>query len=82
MARPLTVLPTAAVPVPPRARAARAGVRIEQITIGWMTVEALVAIGSGLRAHSILLTAFGLGSVIELVAGGVLLCGMGVHASG
>ena len=82
MARPLSVLPTVAVPAPPRARAARAGVRIEQITIGWMTVEALVAVGSGLRAHSILLTAFGLGSVIELVTGGVLLWRLSTEAHG
>jgi hypothetical protein len=65
-----------------RARAARAGVRIEQITIGWMTIEALVAIGSGLRAHSILLTAFGLDSVIELVTGGVLLWRLSTEAHG
>ena len=54
--------------------------RIEQITIGWMTIEALVAIGSGLRAHSILLTAFGLDSVIELVTGGVLLWRLSTEA--
>jgi len=57
-------------------------VRIEQITIGWMTIEALVAIGSGLLAHSILLTAFGLDSVIELVTGGVLLWRLSTEARG
>jgi divalent metal cation (Fe/Co/Zn/Cd) transporter len=47
-----------------------------------MTIEALVAIGSGLRAHSILLTAFGLDSVIELVTGGVLLWRLSTEAHG
>lgn len=56
-----------------RAAAVRAGVRVEQITIVWMVVEAAVAIGAGALAHSLLLTAFGIDSVIELVAGGVLL---------
>jgi divalent metal cation (Fe/Co/Zn/Cd) transporter len=52
--------------------AVRAGVCVEQITIGWMVVEAAVAIGAGVLAHSLLLTTFGLDSIIELVAGGVL----------
>lgn len=56
-----------------RASAVRAGVRVEQVTIAWMIVEAAVAIGAGILAHSVLLTAFGIDSVIELVAGGVLL---------
>jgi divalent metal cation (Fe/Co/Zn/Cd) transporter len=37
-----------------------------------MAVEAVVAIGAGVAAGSVLLTAFGLDSVIELVSGGVL----------
>ena len=53
--------------------AIRAGVRVEAVTVVWMVVEAAVAIGAGLIARSILLTAFGLDSVIELVSGGVLL---------
>jgi divalent metal cation (Fe/Co/Zn/Cd) transporter len=56
-----------------RARAVRAGVRVEQVTILWMAVEAIVAIAAGILAHSVLLTAFGLDSVIELVSGAVLL---------
>jgi divalent metal cation (Fe/Co/Zn/Cd) transporter len=56
-----------------RVLAVRAGVLVEQVTIGWMVVEAAVAIGAGVLAHSLLLTAFGLDSIIELVAGGVLL---------
>jgi divalent metal cation (Fe/Co/Zn/Cd) transporter len=56
-----------------RLDALQAGIRIEMVTIVWMTVEALVAIGSGVIAGSILLIAFGADSVIELISGGVLL---------
>jgi divalent metal cation (Fe/Co/Zn/Cd) transporter len=56
-----------------RVAAVQAGIRIEQITIGWMVVEAALAIGAGILARSVLLTAFGIDSVIELVTGGVLL---------
>jgi divalent metal cation (Fe/Co/Zn/Cd) transporter len=65
-----------------RARALRAGVRVEQITVGWMAVEAVMAIGAGLLAHSVLLTAFGLDSVIELITGGVLLWRLSTEAHG
>jgi divalent metal cation (Fe/Co/Zn/Cd) transporter len=51
----------------------RAGVHVELVTIGWMLVEAGVAIGAGIAAQSVLLTAFGIDSVIELVSGGILL---------
>jgi hypothetical protein len=37
-----------------------------------MVVEALIAIGSGMIAGSLTLTAFGLDSVIELISAGVL----------
>lgn len=46
--------------------------RLEWLTIGWMTVEAVAGIASGLAAGSLLLTAFGLDSVIELASAGVL----------
>lgn len=62
--------------------AVRAGVRVEVVTIGWMAVEAIVAIGAGLLAHSVLLTAFGLDSVIELATGGVLLWRLTTEARG
>lgn len=51
----------------------RAAFRLEYITIAWMIVEAAVAIGSGIRANSVSLLAFGLDSVIELVSAGVLI---------
>ena len=52
--------------------ATRRGVRLEVITIAWMAVEAAVAIGAGVIARSVLLSAFGADSVIELLSGVVL----------
>ncbi len=46
---------------------------LESITIGWMTIEAAVAIASGIAAHSLTLLAFGVDSIIELVSAGVLI---------
>ena len=56
-----------------RATEIRSGIRIEVITILWMVIEMAVAIGAGIAAHSILLTAFGIDSLIELISGGILL---------
>jgi divalent metal cation (Fe/Co/Zn/Cd) transporter len=78
----LNVLPAPAVVDRERAAAVHAGVRIEQITIAWMVVEAIVAIGAGVLARSVLLTAFGIDSVIELIAGGVLLWRLATEARG
>jgi divalent metal cation (Fe/Co/Zn/Cd) transporter len=47
--------------------------RLEWLTVSWMVIEALVAIGSGVIAGSLTLTAFGLDSVIELVSASVLI---------
>ncbi len=65
-----------------RASALRAGVRVEILTVLWMIVEAAVAIGSGLMARSILLVAFGLDSVVELISAIVLLWRLDVEARG
>ena len=46
---------------------------LEWLTIAWMVIESIVAIASGLAAHSITLLAFGLDSVIELISAGVLI---------
>ncbi len=56
-----------------QAKEIRAGIRIEIITIVWMVIEMSVSIGAGIVAGSVLLTAFGLDSLIELVSGTVLL---------
>jgi divalent metal cation (Fe/Co/Zn/Cd) transporter len=56
-----------------RASDVKLGVRVEVITVIWMVVEMAVSIGAGIAAGSILLTAFGIDSLIELVSGAVLL---------
>jgi len=50
----------------------RSGIRIEVITIVWMVMEMAFSIGAGIAAHSLLLTAFGIDSLIELISGGIL----------
>jgi len=58
---------------PDTMRQLRAGITVEWLTIGWMTVEAAVSLSAGLAAGSIALIAFGADSIIELITGGVLL---------
>jgi hypothetical protein len=43
------------------------------LSIGWMTVEAAVAIGAALVAGSVALLGFGLDSLIELASAGTIL---------
>jgi divalent metal cation (Fe/Co/Zn/Cd) transporter len=57
----------------------REAFRLEWLTIGWMTVEAVVAIGAGVAAGSLVLLAFGLDSVIELASAGVLMWRLSVE---
>jgi divalent metal cation (Fe/Co/Zn/Cd) transporter len=49
------------------------GRRLEYLTIGWNSLEAIIAIGAGLVAGSIALVGFGIDSVIEVSSGAVLL---------
>jgi len=51
----------------------RRGVWLEYFTVGWNSLEAVVAIGAGLLAGSIALVGFGLDSIIEVVSGTILL---------
>lgn len=51
-----------------RAKDLRLALLLTYITIGWMTIEAAVAIGAGLVARSLLLVAFGVDSGIELAS--------------
>jgi divalent metal cation (Fe/Co/Zn/Cd) transporter len=53
--------------------------RLEWLTIGWMVIEAAVAIGAGAAAHSLTLIAFGADSVIELLSACLLLWRLGVE---
>src|SRR6266581_9004820 len=59
--------------VPERTVLIQQAFRLEWLTVAWMAIEALVAIGSGVIAGSLTLTAFGLDSVIELISAGVLI---------
>ena len=65
--------PLASVFLPDRADLVRRAFRLECITIGWMVIEAAVAVWSGLRAGSVSLMAFGIDSVIEIASAVVLL---------
>ena len=60
----------------------RLGVRIELVTIIWMTIEASIAIVTGYATHSVSLQGFGIDSIIELIAGGVLLWRLRVEQRG
>ncbi|WP_207711488.1 cation transporter [Sulfobacillus harzensis] len=60
----------------------RKGVHIELWSIAWMIVEAGVAIAAGMAAHSLALVAFGADSVIELIAGAVLLWRLMMESQG
>jgi divalent metal cation (Fe/Co/Zn/Cd) transporter len=50
-----------------RARLAQA------LTVGWMLIEGVIAVGAGVVAHSVALTAFGFDSFIELFSAAVVL---------
>ena len=63
-----------------RHAAAQRGKSLEYFTIGWNTLEGLVAVVSGLFAGSISLVGFGIDSFIEVTSGTVLLWRMSVDA--
>lgn len=65
-----------------RSAAIRRGVRLEALTVAWMAVEAVLAIGAGVAARSVLLTAFGADSLIELLSAATLLWRLRVEAAG
>ena len=51
----------------------RRAIRLEYFTVGWMIVEAAVALVTGLTASSIALVGFGLDSIMETISGLALL---------
>ena len=51
----------------------RLGIWIELIALFWMVIEASIAITTGFATHSVSLEGFGIDSIIELVAGSILL---------
>ncbi len=74
MAQPLThVKESQELQVSARAGQVRLGVWIELVTIVWMVIEGSVAITVGFATRSVSLQGFGLDSIVELIAGGILL---------
>jgi len=73
MTNTTTAAPLASTERTERLSLIREAFRLEWLTIAWMTVEAAVAIASGIAAGSLVLIAFGLDSVIELASAGVLM---------
>src|SRR3990172_3464193 len=55
-----------------RTRLLRRGVQLEYLTMGWNSLEAVIAIGAGVLAGSIALVGFGLDSIIEVISGAIL----------
>ncbi|HEU5377108.1 MAG TPA: hypothetical protein VFV38_16885 [Ktedonobacteraceae bacterium] len=56
-----------------RARQVRLGLWVELATIVWMLIEATVALSVGFSTRSVSLQGFGMDSLIELIAAGILL---------
>jgi divalent metal cation (Fe/Co/Zn/Cd) transporter len=68
---PPLILPTR--PAIDRRPLIRDAFRLEWLTIGWMVIEAIVATAAGVASGSLVLFAFGLDSVVELISAGVLM---------
>ena len=60
----------------------RLGIWIELIALVWMVIEASIAITAGFATHSVSLEGFGIDSIIELVAGSILLWRLLVETRG
>ena len=56
-----------------RAALVKRGRLLEYLTIGWNSLEGLIAVGAGLAAGSVALVGFGFDSVIEVTSGAALL---------
>ena len=69
-------------PTHSRAGQLRLGVEIELVSLLWMVVEASIAITAGFATRSVSLEGFGIDSIIELIAGGVLLWRLRVEQRG
>ena len=57
----------------------REAFRLEWWTIGWMAIEAIVATAAGVASGSLVLVAFGLDSVVELISASVLMWRLSVE---
>ncbi|QBD83616.1 cation transporter [Ktedonosporobacter rubrisoli] len=69
-------------PGPRRPGQVRLGIGIEVIAIVWMLIEATVALTTGFATRSVSLEGFGIDSIIELIAGGMLLWRLLVEQQG
>ena len=49
------------------------GIMVEIFSLAWMVLEFLIGCWSGIQAHSLLLIAFGLDSLLEIISGSALL---------
>jgi divalent metal cation (Fe/Co/Zn/Cd) transporter len=67
-------------PGEPRAALIRQARLAEILTIAWMVVELVVALGVGIAARSVALTSFGIDSAIELFTATVVLRQLLLHA--
>jgi len=56
-----------------RADLLRRGLQLEVLTVGWNTVEAIIAIFAALASGSVALLGFGADSVVESASGGILI---------
>lgn len=71
---------TLMVSIAERAAIAKQGKRLEYFTIGWNTLEGVVAVVAGAMAGSVSLVGFGVDSFIEVTSGASLLWRMSVDA--
>ena len=74
---PPLILPTK--PAVDRTPFIREAFRLEWVTIGWMVIEAIIATAAGVASGSLVLIAFGLDSVVELISAGVLIWRLSVE---
>ena len=65
-----------------RQRLLHLGIWIELIALFWMVIEASIALTTGFATHSVSLEGFGIDSIIELVAGSILLWRLSVEQRG
>ncbi len=83
MAQPArTLKDTEHFPIQSRVRQLRLGIEIELISLIWMVIEASIAIIAGFATRSVSLEGFGIDSIIELVAGSILLWRLWVEQRG
>ncbi len=75
MARELPIVDAVSLVQPTTTRKGdvRQGIWIEGVTIVWMVIEASIAISVGFSTRSVSLQGFGIDSIVELIAGGILL---------